>query len=32
MEAIRIRPLLARDPGREIESVIKITDHDPRRA
>jgi len=32
MGAILIRPLLARDPDREIESVIKITDHDPRRA
>ncbi len=31
MEAIAIRSLLARDPEREIESVIKITDHDPRR-
>lgn len=27
-----IRSLLARDPNRELESVIKITDHDPRRA
>jgi hypothetical protein len=32
MSQVVIRSLLARDPDREIESVVKITDHDPRRA
>mgnify|MGYP000653099049 CR=1 FL=1 len=31
MNQVAVRSLLTRDPDREIESVVKITDHDPRR-